>query len=106
MQARFFLFPLFSMEQPALGINSLRRTLKKITMNLISPPFPLNALPDTARHAAHEIIQNTGAPDVIVGMTVLASMSIAAQLNFDVRLPHGTVRPVGSTLICLAMPSC
>lgn len=67
--------------------------------------FPLDALPNTARNAAYELLQNTGAPDVIVGMSVLASMSIAAQLNYDVQLPHGVVRPTGSTFICLALPS-
>lgn len=67
--------------------------------------FPIDALPNTARNAAYELLHNTGAPDVIVGMSLLASMSIAAQLNFDVRLPHGAVRPVGSTFVCLALPS-
>jgi len=60
------------------------------------PPFPLHALPHAARNAAFEIVTNTGASDVIVGMTMLACMSMAAQLNFDVRLPHGAVRPTGS----------
>lgn len=65
-------------------------------------PYPLNAFHLGIKNAAEEVIRQVQAPDALVAMAFLTSMSASAQGLFDVRLPTGQVRPVSLNLLTVA----
>lgn len=65
-------------------------------------PYPLDAFHLIVKNAAEEVIRQVQAPDALVGMSFLTSMSASAQGLFDVRLPTGQVRPVSLNLLTVA----
>jgi hypothetical protein len=54
------------------------------------------------QEVANEILQQTKAPDALVGMELLASVSAAAQGLYDVQLPTGQIKPVSLYLVAVA----
>jgi hypothetical protein len=68
----------------------------------IPPPYPLSAFHLAAREAAGEVIRHVQAPDALVGMAFLKSMSASAQGLYDVRLPTGQIRPISLNLLMVA----
>ena len=69
---------------------------------MIIPPYPLNAFHLVAQDAAEEVRRIVQAPDALVGMGFLTTMSVASQGLIDVRLPTGQVRPVSLNLMMIA----
>lgn len=69
------------------------------TLTYLQPSYPLDALPRVLRLAANEVHQNIQAPDALVGMAALASLSLACQGLVDVKLPTGQIRGVGLNLL-------
>ena len=69
------------------------------TLSYLQPSYPLDALPRVLRLAANEVHQNIQAPDALVGMAALASLSLACQGLVDVKLPTGQIRGVALNLL-------
>lgn len=65
-------------------------------MNFDEPPrpYPIGAFYVAVKDAVKEVWRNTQAPDALVGMEFLASMSVAAQGLYDVKLPTGQCSPL------------
>lgn len=59
-----------------------------------TPPYPLNAFHLIMQNAAEEVHRHVQAPDALVGMAFLTTLSVSCQGLIDVRLPTGQVRPV------------
>ncbi len=66
------------------------------------PPYPLHAFHLVVREAVDEVIHKVKAPEAMVVMAFLETMSIAAQSLYDVELPYGEVRPVSLNLLVIA----
>jgi hypothetical protein len=65
-------------------------------------PFPMNALPKVLAQVAHVVQRTTQAPDAIIGGSLLAGASLAAQAHANVRLPHGQVCPLSLFIVSVA----
>lgn len=71
--------------------------------NLTLPePYPLKAFPLSIRQPVQEVLQLTQAPDALVAMSFLMTMSASAQGLYDVRLPTDQLRPVSVNLLVIA----
>ncbi len=66
------------------------------------PPFPIDAFYLEIGEAINEVWMNTQAPDALVAMEFLATMSVVAQALYVVRLPTGQVKPVSLNLCAIA----
>ena len=71
-------------------------------MNMLQPPYPLNAFHLVIKEAAEEVVRHVQAPDPLVGMEFLTNMSISAQGLYDVCFPTGQVRPLSLNLLTVA----
>lgn len=73
-------------------------------MNPLSEPapYPLDAFPLSLRRPLQEVLTQTQAPDALVAMSFLMTMSASAQGLYDVRMPTGQVRPVSTNLLVIA----
>ncbi|MDI1339357.1 YfjI family protein [Polaromonas sp.] len=67
-----------------------------------SAKFPTHALPKAMRECAAVIQRCTQAPDAIIGSSLLAAASLAAQAHADVQLPHGQVSPISLFVVSVA----
>ncbi|MES2939209.1 MAG: YfjI family protein [Pseudomonadota bacterium] len=65
-------------------------------------PFPLAAFPKAMRDCATVLLRTTQAPDAIIGGSLLAAASLAAQAHADVVLPHGAVSPLSLFVVSVA----
>lgn len=65
-------------------------------------PFPLAAFPAPLRGCAAVLLRTTQAPDAIIGGSLLAAASLAAQAHADVVLPHGAVSPLSLFVVSVA----
>lgn len=68
----------------------------------MTTPYPLNAFHHVVRQAAEEVQHHVQAPDALVGMAFLTTLSVACQGLIDVRLPSGQIRPVSLNLLTIA----
>ncbi|QBY54466.1 YfjI family protein [Cupriavidus oxalaticus] len=66
------------------------------------PPYPLSSLHLVIREAVEEVMRHVQAPDALVAMEFLTSMSVSAQGLYDVRLPTGQIRPLSLNLLVVA----
>lgn len=66
------------------------------------PPYPVLALPPDEACLVQEIQAKVQAPDALIGMAVLATISLAGQGLIDVRLPTGQLRPVSLNFLNIA----
>ena len=66
------------------------------------PPYPLHRFHLLVAEAARELKWNLKAPDALIGMSLLATMSTVSQDFIDVRLPTGQLRPVSLYIIGVA----
>ena len=64
-------------------------------------PYPIEALGPLA-DAAKAVATLTQAPPAMAAQSVLAAATLAAQAYADVRLPHGTVRPLSGFFLTIA----
>jgi hypothetical protein len=70
--------------------------------NIKPPPYPIDKFYLLIGEAANEVKMNTQAPDALVAMEFLATMSVAAQALYVVRLPTGQIKPVSLNLCAIA----
>ncbi|MGB8417680.1 YfjI family protein [Paraburkholderia sp.] len=61
---------------------------------VVSPPYPLNAFPQSVRDAVYELLRNLQTPEALAAIAMITTMSVACQPLIDVRLPTGQIRPV------------
>lgn len=72
-------------------------------MNLmITSPYPLHEFHLIVKNAVEEVRQHVQAPEALVAMAFLASMSASAQGLYDVRIPTGQIRPISLDLLAVA----
>lgn len=65
-------------------------------------PYPLNAFHMLSRKASFEVLENTGVPEVLVGIVFINAMTMSCQGLIDVKMPTGQIRPVQqNTLLVL-----
>ena len=57
-------------------------------------PFPMDALPPVLADVGRLILRTSQAPDALIGASLLAATSLAAQSHADVILPHGAGSPL------------
>lgn len=69
---------------------------------IITPPYPLHAFHFIVQYAAEEVCRHVQAPDALVGMAFLTTLSVSCQGLIDVRLPSGQVRPSSLNLMTIA----
>jgi hypothetical protein len=67
-----------------------------------APSYPLNAFYPDVANAVNEVYQHVKAPDALVGMAFLTTMSVACQGLIDVMLPNGLVRPTSMNVLMIA----
>ncbi|CAJ6978870.1 Uncharacterised protein [Burkholderia pseudomallei] len=65
-------------------------------------PYPLDAFHLIVQEAAKEVRRYVQAPDALVGMAFLTTISVACQGLIDVRMPTGQVCPVSLNNLCIA----
>lgn len=66
----------------------------------VPPPYPINAFPFEIEAAIIEVMNKIKAPDALIAMSFLATMSTACQGLIDVKLPIGQISPVSvNTLV-------
>lgn len=73
-----------------------------MSFEIVPPPYPLGAFHLIIKNAADELWRNTQAPDALIAMELLMTMSASAQGLYDVRLPTGQIRPVALFVVCVA----
>ncbi|KGR98780.1 YfjI family protein [Burkholderia pseudomallei] len=64
--------------------------------------YPLHAFHVVIKEAMEDVIRHVQAPDALVAMEFLTSMSVSAQGLYDVRLPTGQIRPLSLNLLTVA----
>ncbi|WP_019139874.1 YfjI family protein [Noviherbaspirillum massiliense] len=69
---------------------------------IVTPPYPLGAFHLIIRNALEEVCRHVQAPDALVGMAFLTTLSVSCQGLIDVRLPSGQVRPVSLNIKTVA----
>lgn len=69
---------------------------------IIAPPYPLNAFHLIVHNAAEEVHRHIQAPDALVGMAFLTTLSVSCQGLIDIRLPNGQIRPVSLNIKTIA----
>lgn len=67
--------------------------------NYMPPPYPVGAFPAVIAYAIQEVLDKVKAPDALVAMSFLATMSIACQGMIDVKLPIGRSVPVSLNIL-------
>lgn len=67
--------------------------------NISPPPYPINAHLAGTQMAIQEVIEKVKAPDALIAMSFLATMSAACQGLIDVKLPIGQVSPVSLNIL-------
>lgn len=65
-------------------------------------PFPMDALPSALTKFGAVLQRTTQAPDAIIGGSLLAAASLAAQAHANVRLPHGQLCPLSLFIVSVA----
>lgn len=68
----------------------------------IKPPYPLNAFHLAVREGAYEVLENTQAPDALVGMSFIHCLTMACQGLIDVKLPTGQIKAVSQNMLIIA----
>ncbi len=69
---------------------------------IITPPYPVNALPPELELLVREIQTKVQAPDALICMAILSAISAACQGLVDVLLPTGQLRPVATNFLTIA----
>ena len=72
------------------------------TYNFGPVPYPLHKFHLLVGDAARELKWNLKAPDALIGMSLLATMSASCQSLIDVKLPTGQIRPVSLNIMTIA----
>jgi hypothetical protein len=65
-------------------------------------PFPMDALPPVLADYGDVILRCVQAPDALVGNSLLAAASLAAQPYANVTLPHGASAPISLYVVSIA----
>jgi len=66
------------------------------------PPYPMDSFCPDVANAVKEVHLHVKAPDALVGMAFLTTMSVACQGLVDVMLPNGLLRPTSMNLLMVA----
>ncbi|SCX72622.1 YfjI family protein [Variovorax sp. EL159] len=69
---------------------------------IITPPYPVDALPPELARLVTEIQAKVQAPDALICMAILSAISAASQSLVDVLLPTGQLRPVSTNFLTIA----
>ena len=69
---------------------------------VIQPLYPLNAFHYIVQAAAEEVCLHVKAPDALIGLAFITTLSVSCQGLIDVRLPTGQLRPVSLNTKCVA----
>lgn len=69
---------------------------------VVVPPYRIDAFHLVIRNAIEEVQYNVQAPDALIGMSFLSTMSVACQGLIDVKLPKGEVKPVSLNVLVKA----
>jgi hypothetical protein len=69
---------------------------------IVTSPYPLDAFHLIIRNALEEVCRHVQAPDALVGMAFLTTLSVSGQGQIDVRLPSGQVRPASLNILTVA----
>jgi putative DNA primase/helicase len=91
-------FSSVSLTDPAILWAAPREILPYMT----SEPYPLHALPQTAREAVDEVQGFVKSPVALVACSALASISVVCQAHIDVERAFGLVGPTSLFLMAIA----